>query len=116
MSPKINIKKYGHEEGDELIPCPHCKRKYIYFTKWHYEDRPKKKEGRLVIPLELVKTKCYNLPPPMICDKCKLFPKCKDCEIILCNWKKHYSSWSATENPNYCESCWGWRIGSYPQN
>ncbi len=114
--PRINIKKFSYNSGDELILCPHCKRKYLYSLKWHFEKRPKKDiNGRLIIPLELMKTKCYDCKIPALCSKCTLFPKCVDCEIILCEWKKHWHSWSSDEDPRYCEMCWFWKISSYPQ-
>lgn len=111
---KINIRKYKYETGNEEVVCPHCKKIYVYNLKWHYEDRPKRKDGNLIIPLELVEVKCYDSQPPVLCAKCGTFKKCLDCDIILCNWKRHSFSYSSEENPNYCEGCLVNRISVYP--
>ena len=108
--PELNVKKYGFKEEDEVIICSHCRRENIYRVRFHFENRPNKKNGHIVSPLELIATKVYDASPPLLCEKCKLLPICKDCEIILCNIKKHFNSWSATGNPNYCEACWDYKI------
>ncbi len=107
--PKINIRKYNKGEGDELIRCPHCKRNYLYFVKFHFEKRPKKIDGNLVIPLELIETKIYDSTVPPLCDKCSTIAKCNDCTILLCNWRKHTHGWESLEDSLLCESCSNWK-------
>lgn len=111
----INIKKTKIVEGEEVARCNHCKKSYTYSVRFHYEERPKKIEGKLVIPLELISIKTYDLAPPMICLDCREFPLCKDCEIILCNWKRHFSSHTATQDARYCTDCYEWKVRVIPR-
>lgn len=103
--PKINKTKFNYISLDELVTCPHCKHQNLYPVTFHFENRPKKKDGHVVIPLELIETKVYDVAPPQLCSVCNIIPKCKDCEILLCNWKRHTHSQSAKMNSRFCESC-----------
>lgn len=107
---KTNTNKYEYQVADEFFACPHCKIKDIFHVEFHFEKRPRRKDGRVVIPIELLETKVYDIPPPVCCNSCGLISKCKDCEIILCNWKRHTSSWKAKANPELCEACWDWKV------
>lgn len=103
--PSIKTKKYGYGQGSVEVACLHCKRKNIYNVVSHFEERPKKIDGVLVIPLEMISYEVFDVPPPSLCDKCKLFPKCKSCDIILCGWQKHFHSHPSPEDPQYCNFC-----------
>lgn len=115
--PKINKKKYNFQEAIETMECPHCGNKESFKTKFHYEDVPKRIDGVLAIPLELVSSKVYDVSLPQLCQDCKVIPKCKDCEIILCSNPKHYASRKSPINKDYCFDCWDWKTknSSYPQ-
>lgn len=115
MIPKIDVPKYGFTEIDELIRCPHCHKENIYHVKFHYEKREKRLGGKVVIPLELIEFKVYDMSPPPLCERCEKIAKCEDCGIILCGRKKHTHSWSATQDPKLCQGCYDWKNKSYPQ-
>lgn len=108
--PKINIKKYSYSEGYQEMRCNHCKKKNYHHVVSHYEDREKRVDGKLVIPLELIQVEVYDIPLPLLCENCEKFKKCKDCEIILCNWHNHPHSHTSEENPEYCEGCFIWKV------
>jgi hypothetical protein len=113
---KQPFKGYDFEEGEEIVGCNHCLKKSKFFVKFHYEDRPKKgSDNHIVIPLELIKTKCYDLRAPALCGRCKQLPRCKDCDVILCNWKRHDGGHSSKFDSIICDLCQSFKDGSYPQ-
>ena len=116
MSTQQQFKGYDFGEGEEESICNHCLKKSKLLVKFHYEDRPKKDGiNRIIIPLELIKTKCYDLRAPALCGRCKQFPRCEDCDVIMCNWKSHDGGHSAKSNPLLCDLCQSFRANTYPQ-
>lgn len=113
---KSDFKKYDYGEIEEIEVCNHCLKKFKFLVKFHYEDKPKKgSDNRIILPLEMIKTRYSDVSIPSLCLRCKQFKKCEDCGVILCNWKPHDGGHSSKMNPLICIFCQLWRDGGYPQ-
>jgi hypothetical protein len=109
---QLNDRKYDYGEYYLEVICPHCHKIESHKVISHYEDRAKKIDNKIVIPLEIVSVEIFDLAPPPLCSKCTLLPKCKDCDIILCGWGHHFASQKAEQNNEYCKECWDWRLST----
>lgn len=115
MNKQTDFKKYDYKEQIEESVCNHCLKKSKLLVKFHYEDRLKKGiDNHIIIPLELIKTKCYDLRAPTLCERCKKFRRCEDCDVILCNWKRHDGGHSSKSNILLCDLCQGLKTCTYP--
>ena len=82
--------------------CGHCPFKINGIEKYYMAK--KRTKNKDIKQIEIKITKVYVIALPDFCDNCKDLPRCKNCDIIMCQLKKHLARQSV-KKPQYCSDC-----------